>query len=312
MIKIACYIHNEWAFGNIHHELVKYIHPYGIDSLVLCWDKKYTNKEFTEYDQTVDLYLTTPQGTYWLLNSQKSVPEKCITVFHSQLDLLFVKNHFSPELIERCNGFAAVSKYLITRAKELGLDFPITHLPLGVNYNRYFYKPTDSIKTIGYAGHYISRIDHNNGVSDDNPGLYKRSFLAKEIAEELNLNFKIAQSYHNSFVTMPGYYPTVDVIICPSMNEGAGLPILEAGAAGKIILTTTVGHFPEKITIKGAIPIPYEESIFKNVCKKIISYYVKNPKAYKQKCEEVQEHAKSYDWKYCIEDWAQFIISKST
>lgn len=312
MIKLACFIHSEWAYGSIHHELVKLLYPYGIDSLVLCWEKKYSLQEFTEYDQTVDLYLTAPQGTHWLYEKGWSTPEKCITVFHSQLDLLFFRDNFSPDLIKRCNGFGAVSQYLITRAKELGIDIPIEYVPLGINYDRFFYRPSTKLETIGYAGIWHGREEFVNGVHADHPGLHKRSYLVKEIADDLGLKFKLAADYHHSFVTMPGYYPTVDAIICPSMNEGAGLPALEAGAAGKLVLTTPVGHFPEKVTVKGAVPLPYEETAFKTLAKQIIEYYVKNTRAYKDKCDQIQEHARSYDWKYNIDLWAKFLLAKST
>jgi glycosyltransferase involved in cell wall biosynthesis len=136
--------------------------------------------------------------------------------------------------------------------------------------------------------------------------------LVKELAQDMGLKFKLAANYHTSFVTMPGYYPTVDCIICPSMNEGAGLPVLEAGAAGKLVLTTPVGHYPEKVGPQGAIPLPYDEKLFKEATSKLIKYYVKNSKEYRKKCEQIQEHAKYYDWKYNIDYWVKFILDQST
>jgi hypothetical protein len=312
MINLACFIHSEWAYGSIHHELVKLLYPYGIDSLVLCWEKKYNIQEFNEYDRTVDLYLTAPQGTHWIWNKGWASPNKCLTVFHSQIDLLFFKENFTPELIAQCGKFGAVSEYLITRARELGITVDIEYLPLGINYERYAFEPSSRLEIIGYAGIYHPREEFANGVPVDHPGLHKRSYLVSEIANDLNLKFKMAAGYHTSYVTMPGYYPTVDCVICPSINEGAGLPALEAGAAGKLVLTTPVGHFPEKVTAKGAIPLPFDEKLFKDTAKRIIEYYVKNPNAYRLKCEQIKEHARSYDWKYSIEYWAKFILSQST
>lgn len=311
MIKLACFIHGEWAFGSIHHELVKCLSQHEIDGLVLCWEKQYSLLELGEYEKTIDLVLTVPQGTFWLQEKKVISPEKCLTVFHSQLDLLYFKQNFSEDLIKRCKKFGAVSQYLIKRAKELDINIPIEYLPLGINYNRYYYKPNENLETIGYAGIYHDREEFTQKqVNYDHPGLHKRSYLAKEIADENNLKFKLAVGYHKSFVTMAGYYPTVDCIICPSMNEGAGLPLLEAGAAGKLVLTTPIGHFAEKVTPAGAIPLPFEETQFKGYAKKLLEFYVPNRNAYKEKCYQIQEHAKSYDWKYSIDYWINFIRDK--
>lgn len=307
-MNLAFFIHGDWAYGSIHHELTKQLFVENINSVVLPWEIRYTPEEFIEYDRTVDVYITAPQGTHYLCVQKKyTKPEKCITVFHSLLDLLHFVNNFDTALIQQCNRFAAVSEFLIDQARSMNINVDIAHLPLGINYQRFYSPVSESLRTIGYAGIFHERSEFAQAVPYDHPGLVKRSYLAKEIADELAMNFKLAVGYHNNFVTMSGYYPTIDALLCTSINEGAGLPVLEAAAAGKLVLTTRVGHYREKITPFGAIPLPMDESILKQTAKQILKFYKNNPTAYKEKCLSIQEHAKKYDWKNYITLWSGFI-----
>lgn len=307
MIKIAFYIEHEWAFGNIHTELSKHLHGVGIDGIILSWGNRYDVEQIKLYDKTVDLYMSTPQGSIWLIQNFGINPKKILTVFHSELDLIFFKNRFSEDIINLCNSFGAVSKFLVKAAKDLGIEVSIQHLPLGINYDRYSMEPSVELKTIGYAGIYHGREEFKNGVPYDHPGLQKRSYLVKEIADELGLNFKVAKTL--SYVTMPGFYSTIDCIICSSLKEGAGLPLMEAGAAGRLVLTTPVGHYEEKIKSFGGIQLPFDEVEFKETAKFIIRHYIENNTHYQTVCGGIKTHAKSYDWRYYVDAWEKFIKS---
>ena len=81
-------------------------------------------------------------------------------------------------------------------------------------------------------------------------------FVLVIVAVELTLNFKSAHPHYQSFVSMPGFYNSVDVIICSSSDEGAGGPVLEGGAAGKLIITTKTGGFEQLVTNIGADTVP--------------------------------------------------------
>ena len=39
----------------------------------------------------------------------------------------------------------------------------------------------------------------------------------------------------------------------------------------------------------------------------ILSYYKDNPNKYRQRCLEIQEHAKSYDWQHVIDKWVNIL-----
>lgn len=304
-MRVAFFIHNEWAFGSIHSELTKRLHSYNIDASILDWTINYSTKEILEYNNQIDLFITIPQGLPYL-HSNGIKLEKCIAVFHSELDLVYYIDNIATEHKHEIKQLGAVSLWLIDRAKELNISQNITHLPLGINYKRHYHKPSNELKTIGYAGTFHDRDMMANDCTIRGA---KRAYLIKEVAEKLNLNFVIAQKYHNSFVTMAGFYPTVDCIMLASVKEGAGLPMLEAGPSGKLILTTKVGHFEETITDKGAISLPVNEDEYKQQAEATLIYYIENPTEYRNKCLSIQEHAKSYDWSNFIHHWEKIIKS---
>jgi glycosyltransferase involved in cell wall biosynthesis len=307
-MRIAFFIHNEWAFGTIHYELTKLLHPYGIDASVMDWQIKYSTKELLAYNKQIDLIITIPQALPFL-HSQGIPLQKCMVVFHSELDILYYNSTVHPHYQIEIKHLGAVSLWLINRGKELNITRDINYLPLGINYKRYYHPPSNELKTIGYASIFHDRKEMSINNLCDHPGLHKRAYIIKEIAEKLNLNFVIANKHHNSFVTMPGFYPSVDCVMSASLKEGAGLPVLEAGAAGKLTLTTVVGHFAEKITDAGAIALPFDEDDYKQQAETILTYYIKNPEEYRIKCLSIQEHAKTYDWSNHIDYWVNLIQS---
>jgi glycosyltransferase involved in cell wall biosynthesis len=125
----------------------------------------------------------------------------------------------------------------------------------------------------------------------------------KKAAEKAGLEFVVAQHYHNSFVTMGGFYKAVDCVIMASTEEGAGLPVLEAGAAGKLVIGTPVGHWPQRVGDKGGIEVPIPEEEFVRSCVEILTYYKNHPAEYRNRCLQIQEHAKTYDWIHYLQPW---------
>ena len=117
---------------------------------------------------------------------------------------------------------------------------------------------------------------------------------------------KVAIHYHNSFNTMPGFYPTVGAVVISSTHEGAGLPALEAAAAGRLVISTPVGHW-DRVGYKGAVEVPIDEVQFVDRCAGALSFYKNNPKDYEARCYGIREHAKGYDWQYHIESWINLI-----
>lgn len=309
----------EWAFGAIHYELAKCLSIYGYDCRLLPWNKSYTREEMAELDSVTDLYLTNPHGWRFLgYNYGTTVAEKCAIVCHSRLDLVEFLHHQGSEDFKKFYSYSCVSEWLRSISRNLGVPREPALTPLGINCNSFFSEPSEKLTTLGYAGTYHDRpadssIQDFSTIKDPSQLFLltitnlKRGYLIKEIAQNLGLNFRIAQHYHHSFVTMPGFYRNIDCLIAPSTEEGAGLPVLEAGAAGRLVIGTEVGHWPEKIKEYGGIKAPIPENEFVEKTIEILNYYISNPKIYREKCYQIREHAKTYDWKHVVEPWLDLL-----
>jgi glycosyltransferase involved in cell wall biosynthesis len=295
-MKVVFYVEPEWAYGVIHYDLSNYLTEFGITSSVMPWSRAYTTNEVEELAPQIDCFISSTTGINILNKEFKIIPEKCIAVAHSREDLVHLRN-MGVEVIARLKSFGVISTWLKEQSKILG----ITRLPLvaslGVNTKRFHAEPPERLETLGYAGAY--KIEHNNHI--------KRAHLVDEVATRVKLPLKVAQLYHNSFTTMPGFYPTVDCIIVSSTWEGAGLPALEAGSAGRLVISTPVGHW-NKVSPRGAIEVPIEEREFVERSVETIQFYKNNPREFRNRCVEIRQHAiKQYDWASVIQEWVNLI-----
>ena len=300
----------DWAFGSIHYELIKYLWGYGFNCNLLPWNRSYTYEEVQSLDKHNDLWLTNNHGYRFLKGSYNIDPQKCVVVAHAKLDIDELIHYNGIDEFNNFKNYAVVSEFLKQYSESVG----ITRIPLvcnlGINYNSYKNTPNSCLKTIGYAGAYHDRDSLLDQPEDSwvvQLKHLKRGYLVKECAELAGLEFKVAQHCHNSFVTMGGFYKSVDCIVSASINEGAGLPILEGGAAGKLIISTPVGHWNELVTDSGgiAVPIPDDEFIEKTV--EILTFYKNNPTEYYNRCIQIKEYSKKYDWSNVIDKWINIL-----
>jgi len=297
MKKIVFYMEPTWAFGTIHYELCKYLWGYGFDCQLLPWNQSYSLAEMQELIDTTDLFVTTPHGWRLLGYSYKIVdPQQCVIISHSKLDMdELIELHGSDDYY-KFHKYGAVSKWLSQVSIELGITRPAVVTPLGINTNSFYSKPNNSLQVVGCMN--LGQVGVHQKI--------KRPWLLEIATQRAGLQIKAAASYHHSFITMPGFYKSVDAVLIASTEEGAGLPLLEAGAAGKLVISTPVGHY-SRVGNAGAnfVPIAEDEFIEKTV--EILSYYKANPEQYRQRCLEIQHHAQSYDWKYVIDKWVEIL-----
>lgn len=308
MKNVVFYIEAEWAFGVIHHELCKYLFSEGYNCTVLHWSKKYTIEEIVELNSVTDIWVTNPQGYYSLVYAYQCIPrEKLVVVSHALIDLNFILENKLDADLYQMKSFCVVSKFLADYSIAIGIKRRPHITPVGINYHAFHCKPSFQLKTVGYGGWYQDRQrpveSKNQEVIDRKEN--KRAYLAKECAQIAGLGFLVASDYHNSFVTMTGFYGTIDCVIIPSMHEGAGLPALEAAAAGRLVIGTKVGHWVDKIAPKGGIEAPMDEVDFISFTLKTLNYYKAEPVAFQDKCYEIQQHAKTYDWSNCLSHWIE-------
>jgi glycosyltransferase involved in cell wall biosynthesis len=297
MKRVIFFMEPEWAFGSIHYELCKYFFRRGINASVLPWNKSYSLPELAELDSTTDFYLTNPHGYRHLTYSfQLHNPEKCIMIAHSKSDLEELIEHHGVAEFDRPRHFGVVSKYLVRSAAELGIERVPVVLDVGINVNSYRSEPSAQLRTVGLAGSATGYHQH-----------IKRAHLAEQAAAAAGLEYLVAQSYHNSYVTMPGFYKKVDAILVASTQEGAGLPVLEASAAGKLVISTPVGHWCERHANSGGYIVPIDESGFLYRVNEILQFYRDRPVKYREKCWEIQQHAWQYDWDNFIDQWIALV-----
>jgi glycosyltransferase involved in cell wall biosynthesis len=171
---------------------------------------------------------------------------------------------------------------------------------LGINYSEFCTEISERLTTVGYAS---SMSVKTYGIE------WKRGKLAEAATREAGLAFKVAGSTANqmSFHDMPAFYRSVDAVVTSSISEAAQLPVMEAAAAGRLVIGTPVGHFPLKAYQGAGIIAPIEPDKFKAFTTATLRYYAQNPAAYGDKCLLIQEAARKFDWQYSIGDWIELI-----
>ena len=171
------------------------------------------------------------------------------------------------------------------------------YTPVGINYQSFFTKLSPELRTVGYAG----------AINPDNiHRQIKRPWLVEQVTEQSGLTFRAAHAYHNTWISMPGFYHAVDAVIVASTEEGAGLPALEASAAGRLVISTPVGLWLSKSADSGHT-VPVEESEFISKTLELLNFYRDNPTAYQEKCHSTQIHAQNYDWNRIIHHWIKLL-----
>lgn len=304
-MNVIFFVDQQWAFGRIHTDLTKHFKVHGIHTEYLDWAKVYSKDEINNIECFCDYWFTTPHGLEGLVGY--GVPfEKIIVVAHSKFDLLHLKKL---NLVDKVYSFGVVSKWLYREAKSFGF----TRLPsvcnIGIETCIFSSEVSKELNSIGYAGTFNKRDEICPGqynVETEFNLPVKRGYLVEEIANETNSLFKLAMGNISNFSLMPGFYKNVDCIIVSSNHEGACMPLLEAAASGKLILSTPVGHW-DRLKESGAFELPFEEKLLKETAIDIIKYYKNNKRQYISKCLQIQDYAKRYDWKFCINDWLKLM-----
>jgi len=311
MKNVIFYTYTEWAFGAVHYDLAKHLFQYGINCKVLPWQVSYSPTELQLLDDNVYAWISTMDGISTLVNTYGIPIEKCIPVAHAIDDFKFYKDVDSSKVINS----GCISQYLKDHAILYNLPVEPKVCPLGIMFDSFYNQPSKDLKIVGYGGTYATKEEYDRSLTNHfdhirtNHILIKRSYLVGECADKANLRFSAAIFHTKSVVTMPGFYKSVDAIISSSDHrEAGGLPVLEAGAAGKLVISTPVGHWHERIGEKGGISVPIPESEFVKKTVEILEFYKSNPSEYRNRCLQIQDHARSYDWEYVIEDWVKLIL----
>lgn len=303
-MKILFYTQAQWAYGSIHYTLSKYAHERGHIFDVYDWTVGLDPDSFARLLRFYDYVVTSAAAPELsILTDVFNVPhDRIIAIAHGDWDFNLLIRENKAEEVRKLAGFGVVSESLYSSAIALHeLIRKPKILNLGIDTKNFSADPPDSLEVVGYSGSF-DRIGAS-GID------IKRGRLVQEAAQISNLKFR--KFTNVAYQVMPQAYKTIDSLVVSSVQEGAGLPSMEAAAAGRLVISTGVGHFPRKALEGGGILAPTDERKFVEFVSKTLRYYADNPEAYREKCYSIREAAKMWDWKYCIDDWLEFFENPS-
>lgn len=301
-LKILFFVEADWAFGSIHYEIGKFAHARGHTFDIVDWKKSYSLEAFKLLVDYYDFIVTTPTPNEIsiLVNDYRVPYEKIVLIGHSELDFRRLSAANRLDELNKVAGVAVVSESLCSSVvSSVDTNIIPAVLQLGVNYRKFYTSPSSELRVVGYAATNESYTP--SGVE------FKRGHLLETCTNQAGLKGHAAKNI--SWIAMPTYYKQIDALICSSLFEGAGLPSLEAAAAGRLVISTPVGHFPVNSSMGCGIIAPLEKRKFVEFTSRTLKYYADNPTAYREKCLSMQEAASNLDWSIRIEDWIEFFES---
>jgi hypothetical protein len=288
-----------WAFGSVHFELVKYLHSRGLVADVLDFGRVYNRDEMAMMGQYYDCIVGVV-GETWPLTDTYGIPhEKIVAIAHGEYDLQHVLEARPPEELDRFAGYGVISEWLLQLSADLGIRRVPKIVKYGVNYQRFLAPLASELRIVGYGGS-MHRADPA-GVD------WKRGVLAQEAAEAAGLVFAPAGQFH--FLAMPQYYRKVDAVLVTSLREGFGLPAMEAAAAGRLVISTPVGGFPDQASLGAGITAPLGADEYKEFVIDRLTYCKDHPTDYVEMCRQIQQAARYLDWVHTVDDWIELIKS---
>ncbi|MBB6408748.1 class I SAM-dependent methyltransferase [Mesorhizobium sangaii] len=297
--KILIYGYTKWSHGRVYYDLCRHLHDRGYIVDILDWQVNHADY-FQSIIQYYDLILAAPDGISTLIDGYRVPYEKIIAISHHEFDIRMLIEQKGIEVFDKFANYGVVSEYVYCASMMRGVSRPPTVAPLGINYDEFYTDVPECLTTVGYAS---SMSVKTFGVE------WKRGDLAEAAALDAGLAFRVAGSTGNqtSFHDMPSFYKSVDAVVTSSISEAAQLPVMEAAAAGRLVIGTPVGHFPMKAYQGGGVLAPIEAEKFKAFTSATLRYYKENPIAYVDKCRAIQQAARSFDWQYAIGGWIDLI-----
>lgn len=293
MKNVLFYTQPRWAFAQIHHALVKRLWEHGIYSHLLDWTIPYTHDEIQMLNDKYDLFFTTPEAVR-ILHSSNVPLNKIIAVAHCERDIAIAIHEWNKEFFNDLYGYGVVNEFLVGVSNSMGVTRQPNVLTIGIDTDHYYCKPSSKLDTVGYAGAMEAWLSHGPEI--------KRGRLFVRICDELGLNKVVHNNYHH--LCMAGFYPKVDSVMVTSSSETVGLPILEAGAAGRLVISAQVGY----ANGKQGILCRMDDEEYVQDAKEALQFYRHNLTAYRHACETYQDYVIcNHDWAECIPDWIKLI-----
>jgi hypothetical protein len=289
---VLFFTQNQWAFGQIHHALIKRLVKYGIYAHLLDFYREYTHEEYYYLASKFETFVTTPEAVAGLLHH--GIPlERIVAVAHAERDVVGGVSNSSAMAFNQLKAFGVINPSLEIIAKNLGVTREAQVVRNGIDFDHFYAPVAPGLRVVGYAGANYHPMSNNRDC--------KRAYLLDRVMSGSKLTFRDHPRVNH--LCMSGYYPTVDAILVTSDYEACGLPAMEAAAAGRLAISSAVGYFDGNY---GALcRLPDDE--FVSDAKEALARY-QDPRLYKEICEKSQQHIRdNYDWSHTVEGWVKLL-----
>ena len=288
-MKIVIYCDTGWSLGQLYSAVAPHVGAELVD-----WAVSRPKEYFRDCDRVITL---AGPGSSCLVDVYGVPREKIIVVAHADEDLIALSRHDNGEQISRYAGLGVVSDTLACTSLSIGITRVPVVLRQGIDCARYAAPPSERLRTVGY-GAVLSRKNFY-GVE------IKRGELVRRAAELAGLKFVSAVGLSRE--QMPGYYASVDAVVCSSLQEGGAMPPYEAAAAGRLVYGTPVGDFPRLAYEGMGILLPLNDGQLVAELVDSMSYYRRMRRCFQLKCSSIRQAAQVRDWSRVVGDWVGFI-----
>ena len=227
-----------WAFDTIAKEIQKRLNDFQVD---ITYDITLHGTNTGQYDFIH--YMNWLDGCRWASQVSSGV---CSHNYHLKW------GQRAKENMRRFKRLVAISKIL--EEKLAGKNANITYIPNGVDTELFKPDHNGNEFTVGFVG---QKTSGGFGKGRTNEGIKKWDIKGYELIlqplirqMEGKVKFKVLDNDSTNAIPysdMPEWYRHIDVLICTSLFEGCPLPVLEAAACGKPVISTRVGIVPELI-----------------------------------------------------------------
>lgn len=292
--RILFFFEDRYAFGTIHNGLSKELYKHGILAELINWNVPYTQTEMTSFIELYDFVMTIPSA-YQALKHYGVPDDKIILCGHGEEDLIKAVSMHGTTMFNRIGGYTVVSQLLVQRSLEFGIPRIPTLTQIGIMTKSFYTRLSNRLSNVGYAA--AMSVRNVFGVE------IKRGELVAKCCDEINLPFVRPGLRH--FLGMPQFYRTVDCVVMSSTEETVGLPIMEAAAAGRLVIGTRVGHFKDH---DYGIKVSLQPELFVQEVVRALHHYHNHPDDYLQACRKIQDYAMAhFDWSQCIGPWVKML-----
>jgi len=291
---VLFFIENAWAFGQIHNALIKRFWERGIYAHILDWRSSYSATEIEYLRQKFQVWYTIPQALPHLLHTFAIPKNRIVTVAHNDTDIHQCVQTSGAEVFDELKAYGVINPTLVESSKQFGVQRIPDVVLNGIDFDHFYSKASNSLRVVGYAG----ALFHERPSGKD----FKRKHLVSKTLDGLPLEFRDHTFMHH--LCMAGFYESIDALLLPSDYEACGLPMLEATAAGRLVLCSAgVGYFDGNFGIPLRLP---EDEWVEDAKAALLAH--RDPTIYKQACERSQAYARDhFDWRTRVEAWVKLI-----